>query len=150
MTFQWGNRKASRLTGEQVLDMRTKRASGMYTQEQLSREFRVSISTVRNILNYVTWQNVAYEPPTQAPPQNAPVKEVPQSQEEAIKAKMFARLEEQPLLAPKGSWYDQPPPYDERELSDAAAAKFGEALSKVKPSLDAKVGDELDKLEKGD
>jgi hypothetical protein len=56
--FSHGNTKASKLTAERVLDMRTKYASGVYTQASLSREFQVSIATVRNVVNGLTWQGV--------------------------------------------------------------------------------------------
>ena len=58
MTFTAHNNKAAKLTGEKVMDMRAKYATGDYTQARLSREFQVSISTVRNVLNGITWQTL--------------------------------------------------------------------------------------------
>lgn len=62
MKFSTGNHKASKLTGEQVYVMRLKYAERHIkhcTYGSLSREYGVSITTVSNILNGVTWQNVA-------------------------------------------------------------------------------------------
>jgi hypothetical protein len=56
--FSQGNTKASKLDAQRVLDMRAKYATGMYTQASLSREFQVSIATVRNVVNGLSWQNV--------------------------------------------------------------------------------------------
>jgi hypothetical protein len=56
--FNQGNTKASKLTGVEVMQIREKYASGIYTQSRLSREFRVSISTIRNIVTGVSWQDL--------------------------------------------------------------------------------------------
>jgi predicted nucleotidyltransferase len=56
--FKLGNTKASRLTPTSVMEIRAKWATSEYTQAQLSREYRVSITTIRNILYGVTWQRL--------------------------------------------------------------------------------------------
>jgi hypothetical protein len=58
MKFRLGNTKASRLTAVGVMEIREKWASGEYTQTQLSREYQVSITTIRNIIQGVTWQRL--------------------------------------------------------------------------------------------
>lgn len=56
--FNQGNTHASKLTGAEVMEIREKYASGLYTQARLSREYQVSITTIRNIVHGVTWQNL--------------------------------------------------------------------------------------------
>lgn len=56
--FGSGNHKASKLTPMLVMEMRDKYATGKYTQPMLSREYLVSLSTVRNIVNGTTWQKL--------------------------------------------------------------------------------------------
>lgn len=58
MTFNQGNTKASKLTGVEVMEIRQKRASGVYTLDRLAREYHVTSNTIRNIVNMVTWQNL--------------------------------------------------------------------------------------------
>jgi transposase len=66
MTFSQGNTKASKLNPTKVYEIREKYATGDYTQEGLSREYGVSISTIRNVLHRVTWQQ--YGQPVRQPP----------------------------------------------------------------------------------
>lgn len=56
--FNQGNTKACKLNGVQVMEIREKYASGEYTQSRLSREYLVSISTIRNIVTGVSWQEL--------------------------------------------------------------------------------------------
>lgn len=60
MTFSANNRKAAKLTGEQVISIRQKYAlpGRQYTQDRLAREYQVSVNTIRNIVNGVTWQQL--------------------------------------------------------------------------------------------
>lgn len=61
--FSLGNTKASRLTAEIVYSIRERYANRdtvLVTQDQLAREYQVSLTTIRNILNGVTWQNVPH------------------------------------------------------------------------------------------
>lgn len=58
MTFSQFNRASSKLTGDKVIEIRQKYATRQYTQEALSREYQVSINTIRNILRGVSWQNL--------------------------------------------------------------------------------------------
>jgi hypothetical protein len=57
--FSQGNTRAAKLTGMQVMEIREKYAAGTHTQGALSREYLVSISTIRNIVHGVTWQQLA-------------------------------------------------------------------------------------------
>lgn len=59
-TFSANNRKAAKLTGEQVIEIRQKYAlpGRQYTQDRLAREYQVSVNTIRNIVNGVTWQTL--------------------------------------------------------------------------------------------
>ena len=64
--FTQGNTKASRLTGVQVMEIRDKYANRLHTgitQEDLSREYQVSITTIRNVVHGVTWQRLAGSQP---------------------------------------------------------------------------------------
>lgn len=58
MTRTSTNRRNTRLTSEIVYSMRERYATGTVTQMQLARELQVSINTIRNALNGVTWQHV--------------------------------------------------------------------------------------------
>lgn len=57
MTFVKRNTKASKLTAEQVMQIRDKQAAG-WTQSRLSRDYQVSIGTIRNIVQGLTWQSL--------------------------------------------------------------------------------------------
>lgn len=59
MTFSMGNTKAGKLTPVLVIEIREKYATRLYTQARLSREYHVSINTIRNVVGGVTWQDVA-------------------------------------------------------------------------------------------
>ncbi len=75
MPFQTHNHKASKLTGEQVLLIRARYAAERgCTQAQLSREYGVSISTIRNILNGTTWQIITEGESSEKVPANYQVR----------------------------------------------------------------------------
>jgi len=57
--FMPGNKAAKKLTGEQVLEMRELYSTGDWTYGRLAREFGVSLNTVSNIINEITWQDIA-------------------------------------------------------------------------------------------
>jgi hypothetical protein len=59
-SFSANNRKAAKLTGEKVIEIRQKYAlpGRQYTQDRLAREYQVSVNTIRNIVNGVTWQTL--------------------------------------------------------------------------------------------
>jgi hypothetical protein len=57
--FTSGNTRASKLSGIQVYEIREKWNARTHTQDALSREYQVSIGTIRNIVRGVTWQNRA-------------------------------------------------------------------------------------------
>jgi hypothetical protein len=56
--FPLRNHSAAKLTAAQVLEIRERYAQGGITQAQLSREYLVGLSTIRNILTGVSWQSV--------------------------------------------------------------------------------------------
>src|ERR1700678_3768070 len=58
--FQQGNRKASKLTGEQVMEIRRLYATPGVSQPMLARQFKVSKNTIANIVNGTSWQGAAY------------------------------------------------------------------------------------------
>lgn len=60
MTFSANNRKASKLNGEQVLEIRQKYAlpDRQYTYDRLAREYQVSPNTIKNIVKGVSWQSL--------------------------------------------------------------------------------------------
>lgn len=66
MVFNRHNTKASKLNGEQVLEMRRLRHFEGWTQQRLAQRYGVTLTTVRNIVHGVTWQylpNVRPEAP---------------------------------------------------------------------------------------
>lgn len=56
--FNKGNTKASKLTGERVLQIRTDYSTGEFTQAELARREGVSLTTIRNVIAGVTWQQL--------------------------------------------------------------------------------------------
>jgi predicted transcriptional regulator len=56
--FNQGNTKAGKLTGVQVMEIREKYASRLYTQNRLAREYQVTNTTIQNIVHGVTWQSL--------------------------------------------------------------------------------------------
>lgn len=60
VTFSANNRKASKLTGEKVIEIRQKYAlpDRQYTYDRLAREYHVSPNTIKNVVKGVTWQNL--------------------------------------------------------------------------------------------
>jgi len=144
MTFQKGNRNAKKLTGEQVMEIRERYGIPGVTQPMLAREYGVSLPTIANILNYVTWQNPSYSPPSPRPPLKAPP--APQSAVEASMAKI-SRMDLGPLKERKApSLYNDPPPEIPGEPTGEGLARFNKEAAKLPPQ----VGTELQKLEKGD
>lgn len=56
--FNQGNTKASKLTGVEVMEIREKYASGVYSMARLSREYHVTPNTISSIVNGLTWQDL--------------------------------------------------------------------------------------------
>jgi DNA-binding XRE family transcriptional regulator len=57
--FGYGNNKASKLTGEQVIEIRERYATERgLSQPMLAREYDVSKNTISNILNGTTWRHL--------------------------------------------------------------------------------------------
>lgn len=79
--FTASNTKASKLTSVQVLEIREKRSLENYTQDRLAREYQVSITTIRNIVNGVTWQKL---PMVETPDQEAMKMQLSQAKVRAI------------------------------------------------------------------
>ena len=53
---------ASKLTEADIVEIRGRYAAGGVTQEDLAREFGVTVSTIRNITNRRTWKHIPGEP----------------------------------------------------------------------------------------
>lgn len=56
--FRLRNKKASKLSGPEVMEIREKYASGIYTYNRLAREYHVTSNTISNIVNGITWQEL--------------------------------------------------------------------------------------------
>lgn len=56
--FNVGNTKASKLTGAEVMEIREKYASGIYTMNRLAREYHVTRNTISDIVHCITWQDL--------------------------------------------------------------------------------------------
>jgi DNA-binding XRE family transcriptional regulator len=139
--FQRGNRKASRLTGEQVLKIRALYQMRGVTQGSLARQFQVSVNTIANIVNGLTWQSLGAGEVNRPPPHADPA--VPSNEQIAASLARFQKLTEGHVERPAPSLYESPPPTADHELSDSAAEKFSKALTlAAKPS----VSEELDGL----
>ncbi len=69
-SFQRGNQRAAKLNPLVVQEIRRKYALPRreWTQARLAREYQVSVGTIYNIVNHLTWQSVGlnYEPGEQA------------------------------------------------------------------------------------
>lgn len=149
MTFQKGNRKASKLNGEQVLEIREKYAMPGITQRRLALEYGVSVNTISSIIDGLTWRDVANgtqavnRPPLK--PQIGPVDENVVNQG-AMKLK---GLLEKPLNLQNISLYEQPPPTENEDQATAqrAAPKIDELNKHL--ARQQQISDELEKLEKG-
>ena len=162
MTFQRGNHRASKLNGEQVLRIRAMYQMRGTTQASLAREFRVSLNTIANIVNGITWQGLtAGESVDRPPPFGQPV-EPQQSDIERSIARLHARLgtpTEQELYSESTipSLYDGQPPVHEPPQS-AGLDRLQRELAKHKPSIETRVarglgsfltdGDTTDETEK--
>jgi hypothetical protein len=147
VTFQKGNRKASKLNGEQVLEIREKYAVPGVTQKRLALEYGVSVNTISSIIDGLTWRDVAGgSKPVNRPPLNPQIGPVDEAAVDNSMAKL-SRMLSKPLNLQVGSFYDQPPPTEDED--NAVAQRATENFNK--PTLQQqKVSDELDKLEKGD
>jgi len=149
--FYQGNRRAAKLTGEQVLEIRERYATEHgCSQARLSREYGVTTNTIANIVNGLTWQHLLRdeEPMVNRPPVHAQPPPMPSEAE--LHAQIDQAIAKARALAP--SLYDDPPPRDEEAEQAAARAQacFQSELAKLKPTLGQQVNDELDKLTKGD
>lgn len=56
--FNVGNVKAGKLTGVEVMEIREKYASGMYTMNRLAREYHVTRNTISDVVHCITWQSL--------------------------------------------------------------------------------------------
>src|SRR4051812_49228482 len=58
MAFNQGNTKAGKLTAVEVLEIREKYATGLYTYDRLALEYGVATNTIRSIVKGTSWQQV--------------------------------------------------------------------------------------------
>jgi hypothetical protein len=139
--FQRHNKRAAKLTGEQVNEIRERYAFERVTQAQLCREYGVSLNTIGNIVNGVTWQGLE-----QPPRRRLGHRYIVEPSESDAQASM-ERLKAQLAAMPEGpSLYDDPPPTQDED------SRAGRGLEKLNKLLDekAEVGRQLDDLTKGD
>jgi transcriptional regulator with XRE-family HTH domain len=67
--FKPGNHRAGKLTGEKVLEIRRRyREERGCTQGMLARDFGVTIGTIGNIVNGLTWQFLTQGEAVERPP----------------------------------------------------------------------------------
>ncbi len=135
LMFTKGNRRASKLTGENVQEIRALYTQVGVTQGMLARQFGVSRNTIANIVNWETWQNMSQGPVDNHPPPNMQPPRVDAAVLEASIARMRALMAKaQPadagghsdvaggysvVAAP--SLYNDPPPADAE--AEAAAQR---------------------------
>ena len=144
-----GNRRAAKLTGEQVLEIRFRYANEPgCTQGALARRFEVSIGTIANIVNGLTWQSLVGSEgegggqgaPVDRPPLNP--RQPEQSASEASLARLQQRIWVEEQIGPKDLGpSDQP--------SGAGISRLEKELEKYQSSTEARVVDGLEQLEKG-
>lgn len=102
MTFQRGNRRASKLTGEQVLKIRQMYFTGLYSYGKLGVIFDVSLNTISNIVNGYTWRHVAgveltgldKPPPNMVQGQEVPDEVIQESQRKLMEKLQLGILQE--------------------------------------------------------
>ena len=58
-SFQIGNNRARKLRGQDVLEIREKYLTGLYTYGSLSNEYGVSLNTIANVVKGHTWKRIA-------------------------------------------------------------------------------------------
>lgn len=144
MTFQKGNRKASKLSGEQVVEIRDRYQMPGVTIKQLALDYGVSRNTVSSILDGLTWRDVAGgQGPVRRPALN------PQPGPQSGVEESLARLERLMSSGKPPSLYDSPPSTEDEDNATAARAadKFN-SQDETSPRQQ-QLRDELDKL-KGD
>ncbi len=128
MTFQRGNRKASKLTGEQAIEIRERYAMPGVTQTQLAQDYGVSVNTIRSVINYTSWRDMAGgNTPINRPPPHA---QPPAMLSETELAEQAARLAAT------------------MNVESTGLAKLNKLSQPT--ALEKSVGEGLDKLEKGD
>jgi hypothetical protein len=131
--FQRHNRTAAKLTGEQVVEIRERYAFERVTQAQLSREYGVSLNTIANIVNGLSWQGVGMQVEHRAKGAGVKYAADAEASAERIRARIAAM-----------SLYDDPPPTQDED------SRAGRGLEKLNKLLDekAEVGRQLDDLTK--
>ena len=67
--FHRGNKRAAKLTAEQVQDIRRRAATGRWTQRALSAEFEVTVVQIGRIVRREVWMDLA--PPALSASQEA-------------------------------------------------------------------------------
>ena len=154
MTFTSRNTKASKLRGEQVLDIRHKYENEGYTQARLSREYQVSIGTIRNIVQGITWQHVGVQPElvhfsARTSPEALAESEARMREKLAAAAADQGSARRAQVNPP--SLYSDPPLVPDSKLSPEAQKKFEKFLDfdSRERLRNQEVGETLDKL-KGD
>jgi hypothetical protein len=152
--FGPGNNKASKLTGEQVIEIRERYATERgLSQPMLARQYDVSRNTIANVLNGSTWRHLlrGQEAQVYRPPINARAPEITDAIVEESKRRLLAR-EACPPKQPPGLLYTSPPPAEaeDAETGRLRMARLEQELDGPGPIRQQDIGNELGKLEKGD
>lgn len=138
--FQQGNNRASKLTGEQVMNIRDEYKMRGVTQPMLAIKYQVSVNTIANIVKGLTWQHLLRGEPREVnrPPLYAVMPTADEAQ--ASMSRLQARLEENEARAKFVI-----PSLDEGAPTGIGLDKLNRLAEK-----ELVVGNELDKLLKGD
>jgi hypothetical protein len=147
-SFVQGNKRAARLRGEQVIEIRERYATERgCTQARLSRDYGVTVGTIANIVNGLTWQNITGGDEVDRPPPHAIPPPMPSEAE--LHKQIDQAMARAKALAP--SLYSDPPPDDPGAIEAArrAQAKVQTELDRLQPGAEG-VNESLDKLTKGD
>lgn len=132
--FQQGNNRASKLSGQEVLEIREKyKVIGGYTYGMLSREYGVSVNTISNIINGVSWQRMAGQDlVARDKPPISRREYIPQPGEiEASMARLDLLMKSNTTTVKPPSLYNDPSP---TEAEDNEAGRLG--LERLAKELD--------------
>lgn len=138
------NTKSRKLSTELVKEMYQRLVNGELTQGQAARIYGLGVIQVGRIARGESRAQETGAGENPVPSFNMQI--LPQEIENS-KAELLRRFESKANES-KGSWYDQPPPYEEPEMAPETLVKLDKALKNV--ALEPQIKDELDKLIKGD
>lgn len=152
-SFSRGNKRAAKLTGEEVMQIRESYFNERgCTQGLLAIRYQVSVNTIASIVRGHSWQGIAGDDgrlEERVPPPLDPRPKPPGAMEASM-VRVNRLLDSGMPLGPltkAPSLYNDPPP----EVPGEEPTGIGMArLNREAENLQPQVGNELDKLEKGD